>query len=46
VVFLASWFASAVGGFLGVVFLVIAWGAIAASIMPVIGAIRLNFRSS
>jgi len=38
--YLISWVASAVGGFLSVVFLVIGWGAIPASIMAVIGAIR------
>jgi len=38
--YLISWVASAIGGFLSVVFLVIGWGAIAASIMAVVGAIR------
>jgi hypothetical protein len=37
---LISWVASAIGGFLSVVFLVVGWGAIPASVMAVIGAIR------
>jgi hypothetical protein len=38
--YLISWAASTIGGFLSVVFLVIGWGAIPASIMAVIGVIR------
>ena len=37
---LISWVASAIGGFLSVVFLVVGWGAIPASVMAVIGVIR------
>jgi hypothetical protein len=42
--YLISWAASAIGGILSVVFLVIGWGAIPASIMAVIGAIRRRCR--
>lgn len=39
-IYLVSWVASTIAGFLSVVFLVFAWGAIPATIMAVIGAIR------
>ena len=42
--YLISWAASAIGGSLSVVFLVIGWAAIPASIMAVIGAIRRRCR--
>jgi hypothetical protein len=38
--YLISWLASAFGGFLTVVFLVVGWGAILATVMAVIGVIR------
>lgn len=37
---LISWVASAIGGILSVVFLVVGWGAIAATVMAVIGVFR------
>jgi hypothetical protein len=42
--YLISWAASAIGGFLSIVFLVIGWGAVLASVMAVIGAIRRRCR--